>query len=90
MTSTAPTLSIPHQGGRPATGLFDLVPYITRWSTERTSTVRVVQRRGGIAYPHERPGDRDKYGVLWSRVINQPGHGRPLFGQVHARRQRKA
>jgi hypothetical protein len=66
------------------------VPYITKWSTERTSTARVVQRRRGIGYAQERPGDRDRYGVLWTRVTSRPGEGRPEFGSVHARRQRRA
>jgi hypothetical protein len=74
----------------PPQALADLVPYITRWSEERTCKVPVVQRHGGIAYPHERPGDRDKHGVLWSRVTSQPGRGRPQLGQMHSRRQRKA
>jgi hypothetical protein len=50
----------------------------------------VVQRRRGIGYADERPGDRDSRGVLWTRVASRPGQGRPEFGQVHARRQRRA
>jgi hypothetical protein len=72
-------------GGAPIT-----VPYITQWSGEQTSRVSVVQRRRGIAYSDERPGDRDEHGVLWIRESSQPGQGRPLFGKIHSRRQRKA
>jgi hypothetical protein len=68
----------------------DAVPYITLWSTERTAKARVVHRHGGIAYVQERPGDRDRHGVLWTRVTSRPGEGRPEFGKVHARRQRRA
>jgi hypothetical protein len=66
------------------------VPYITLWSGEDFTPVRVVQRRRGIAYADERPGDRDEHGVLWARVSSRPGQGRPLFGKLHARRQLKA
>jgi hypothetical protein len=72
---------------RPA--LADLVPFITKWSEEHTTKAPVIQRHGGIAYPCERPGDRDRHGVLWVRTTSNPGQGRPLFGQVHARRQRQ-
>jgi hypothetical protein len=66
------------------------VPYITQWSHEQTSDVPVLYRRRGIAYPDERPRDRDDHGVLWTRVSSKPGQGRPQFGKVHARRQRRA
>jgi hypothetical protein len=46
--------------------------------------------RRGIAYADERSFDRDAAGVLWTRVLTQPGRGRPEFGAVHALRQRIA
>jgi hypothetical protein len=70
--------------------LAEVVPYITRWNSEHITKASVVQRSGGIAYADERPGDRDRYGVLWARVTSSPGQGRPQFGKVHARRQRHA
>jgi hypothetical protein len=72
------------------TALPELVPFITLWSGERRPRVPVVVRHGGIAYPRERPGDRDRFGVLWQRMVSCPGQGRPNFGAVHARRQRTA
>ena len=80
-----PVLTTAPNGGAPL-----LVPYITQWSEEQQSTAPVVQRRRGIAYRDERPGDRDDHGVLWLRVPSQPGRGRPQFGKIHARRQRRA
>lgn len=80
-------------GDGPAPGLQaagDRVPYIARWSAEQGPAGRVVQRRRGIGYADERPWDRDERGVLWTRVPSRPGQGRPEFGQVHARRQRRA
>jgi hypothetical protein len=68
------------------------VPFVTLWSGERAAAPRVVWRRRGrrIGYADERSSDRDEHGVLWSRVTSQPGRGRPLFGQIHSRRQRIA
>jgi hypothetical protein len=66
------------------------VPYITRWSAERDLNMPVVQGRRRIAYADERPSDRDDHDVLWTRVSSLPGQGRPEWGSVHARRQRKA
>lgn len=68
----------------------DRVPYITKWSAEQGSGMRVIRRRRGIGYADERPRDRDERGVLWTRVPSLPGQGRPEFGRVHARRQRRA
>jgi hypothetical protein len=79
------TVAAAGAGGAPVT-----VPYITQWSAEDFSPVWLVQRRRGIAYADERPGDRDKHGVLWARVSSLPGQGRPPYGKLHARRQRKA
>ena len=66
------------------------VPFITRWSSERAFPVRVVERYGRLAYTDERSIDRDSAGVLWRRVPSTPGKGKPLFGAVHAIRQRAA
>jgi hypothetical protein len=47
--------------GRP-----DVVPYIAKWSGEKTGPGKIVQRkkREGIAYEKERSFDRDEHGVL--------------------------
>jgi hypothetical protein len=45
---------------------------------------------GGIAYLDEISADRDRDGVLWQRKPSRPGGGKPLFGQVHTLRQRRA
>ena len=79
------TAAVAHPDGTPVT-----VPYITQWSAEQMSSMPVVPTRRGIAYPNERPGDRDTHGVLWTRVGSLPGQGRPEYGKVHARRQRRA
>ncbi|MER6911190.1 hypothetical protein ABT354_05910 [Streptomyces sp. NPDC000594] len=66
------------------------VPYITQWSGESPSKVRVVVRRGRLAYADERSYDRDPRGVLWRRIPSMPGKGKPDFGAVHSLRQRLA
>ncbi|GLW90288.1 hypothetical protein [Actinokineospora globicatena] len=68
------------------------VPYITKWSTEQTPLSKVARHRSGrgIAYVDETIGDRDSQGVLWARANSAPRVGRPLFGQVHPLRQRRA
>ncbi|RKN10173.1 hypothetical protein [Streptomyces radicis] len=66
------------------------VPYITQWSGERPADVRVIERRGRLAYADERSYDRDTGGVLWRRIPSTPGKGKPEFGAVHALRQRVA
>jgi hypothetical protein len=66
------------------------VPYITQWSAEHVLRAPVMQKRTGIGYADERPSDRDSHGVLWTRVSSLLGQGRPEFGRVHARRQRRA
>ncbi|MFI2210506.1 hypothetical protein [Streptomyces sp. NPDC020141] len=66
------------------------VPYITRWTGESPSKVRVVVRGGRLAYADERTYDRDPRGVLWRRIPSTPGKGQPDFGAVHALRQRLA
>ena len=73
-------------------GLATIVaPYITSWSDEVDPLCTVVAAPGGgIAYADESMIDRDSQGVLWRRASMRPGHGRPLFGKVHALRQRRA
>ncbi|MGQ0841769.1 hypothetical protein [Actinokineospora sp.] len=44
----------------------------------------------GIAYADETIGDRDRNGVLWTRMPSHPGHGTPEFGKVNSLRQRHA
>jgi hypothetical protein len=63
------------------------VPYIARWEAETLPdpVVRLDDRGIGIA-GHK----RDKNGVLWRPALSRPGQGRPLHGQVHGPRQRKA
>jgi hypothetical protein len=61
------------------------------WTDEPTALTTVVQRgRWGIGYSDELPTDRDRDGVLWTRVVSRPGHGRPLYAQLHPIRQRRA
>ena len=67
-----------------------LVPYITSWSAEKSLPAKVIELRGRIGYADEAFGERDEHGVLWSRVPLLPGQGRPLFGKIHALRQRRA
>lgn len=68
------------------------VPFVVRWSGERSAAMPVVLRPDGrgIRYADERAYDRDGQGVLWWRLPSQPGRGRPVFGQVHSLRQRLA
>lgn len=66
------------------------VPYITQWSSEEPAPVRPVQRHGRLAFADERRMDRDSAGVLWRRIPSTPGRGKPVFGAVHAIRQRTA
>ncbi|RLK58690.1 hypothetical protein [Actinokineospora cianjurensis] len=69
-----------------------VVPHVTKWSTEHTPLSKVTRHRSGrgIAYVDETIGDRDSQGVLWARANLAPQVGRPLFGQVHPLRQRRA
>jgi hypothetical protein len=76
-------------GERPA-ALAEVVPYITRWSAEHGPSEPVTIRDGRLAYEHERPWDRDRFGVLWMRAPLRRGKGRPEFGTLHPRRQRAA
>lgn len=66
------------------------VPYIALWSGERTpAPTMVASPFGGIAYPDETPGDRDSFGVLWTRVRSSRGKGAPVYDKQHALRQRE-
>lgn len=75
---------------RPGLGRF-VAPYITAWSEEVGSQNELVEVPGrGIAFADESVADRDSRGVLWFRMPFLPGVGRPVFGQVHPLRQRRA
>jgi hypothetical protein len=66
------------------------VPYAAAWSAE-TAAVRSLTVRpdgSGLAYRNETPADRDRHGVLWARLRQAPGVGRPNFRALHSVRQR--
>jgi hypothetical protein len=68
-----------------------IAPYIVLWSDEEDQPVPLVEREGiGLGYADELGTDRDKQGVLWLRTTSRPGSGRPVFGEVHSLRQRRA
>jgi hypothetical protein len=68
-----------------------VVPYITAWSDEQDLLTSITRCAGlGIRFADETFLDRDSNGVLWTRVPSRPGHGRPVFRQVHSLRQRRA
>jgi hypothetical protein len=67
-----------------------VVPFVTPWSTEEVLPATVIGSPSGIRYTDETLSDRDQHGVLWRRMPSRPGQGRPLFGQMHSLRQRKA
>ncbi len=68
------------------------IPYAARWSGEAADLGMLAPRPDGrgICYRDERRTDRDDNGVLWCRLDDAPGRGRPNFGQMHPRRQREA
>lgn len=70
--------------------LHEKVPFIAAWSSETFASPRLVWHGQSIAYTNERPRDRDAFGVLWRRVTNTPGLGKPEYGKVHHGRQRRA
>lgn len=70
--------------------LTDRVPFIASWSGETAAQPEVTMRRGRLAYLNERPWDRDSNGILWRRMPNLPGKGKPQYGKVHFLRQRQA
>ncbi|WP_019631979.1 hypothetical protein [Actinomadura atramentaria] len=73
-----------------ATARQGLVPYIASWSSERFLPCELVVRGGRLGYADETALDRDRHGVLWTRMSVSPGRGRPDFGRVHLLRQRRA
>ena len=76
------SLTVVHRG---------VVPYIATWSEERELSARIIERpHGGIGFTDEVAADRDRDGILWTRMSAQPGCGRPLFAVVHSLRQRRA
>nr|WP_198152012.1 hypothetical protein [Kibdelosporangium sp. MJ126-NF4]CEL22835.1 conserved hypothetical protein [Kibdelosporangium sp. MJ126-NF4]CTQ89975.1 conserved hypothetical protein [Kibdelosporangium sp. MJ126-NF4] len=78
-------------GRRPGASPSVVVPYITAWSTEQDLSGEVICRPGGgIGYADETVMDRDTRGVLWVRAVSRPGSARPVFGDVHSLRQRRA
>ena len=65
------------------------VPYAAAW-TEEAVKVRGLTYRpggGGLCYRDETPADRDRHGVLWTRVNSAPGEGKPDYRAMHAHRQ---
>jgi len=83
--SSSPTTRINHSALTPHT------PYITQWSGEHELPSQLIEHPGyGIAYLDENLADRDARGILWFRTPSRPGHGQPLFKEVHPLRQRRA
>lgn len=67
------------------------VPYIASWSGEIVpSPVVVDSPLGGIGYSDETLLDRDRFGVLWARVLSRRGDGEPLYAKQNSLRQRKS
>jgi hypothetical protein len=67
------------------------VPYVATWTGEQALTTGIIGLGGqGIGYADETSVDRDRDGVLWIRMSLRPGHGRPLYNQMHPLRQRRA
>lgn len=69
-----------------------IAPYVTAWSAEQDVPRSLVIRPDGlgVGYADELSCDRDKHGVLWLRVEDRHGEGKPVFGQVHPARQWRA
>lgn len=85
------------QGGSPTRynprllGGGSMVPYIGSWTGEELCATRVVYRSGGgIGFADETVLDRDRWGVLWTRMTGRIGVGKPLFTKLHPVRQRRA
>ncbi|HEX5404927.1 MAG TPA: hypothetical protein VFX16_21775 [Pseudonocardiaceae bacterium] len=75
----------------PVVGRGGVVPYVATWTSEQALTAGIIGRgRQGIGYVDETSVDRDRDGVLWIRMSLRPGHGRPLYNQMHPLRQRRA
>lgn len=69
------------------------VPHAAAWSAEAPTLGSALTVRGdgaGLAYRDETPLDRDRHGVLWARLTEAPGVGRPNFRSLHSYRQRRA
>jgi hypothetical protein len=66
------------------------VPFAVAWSGEATSVAGLCVRRGRLAYEDEVAQDRDRHGILWARVPDRPGAGRPDYRAMHTVRQRAA
>ncbi|MFW6695860.1 hypothetical protein [Streptomyces sp. MAR4 CNX-425] len=69
------------------------VPYAAAWSGEVPAVGAALTIRedgSGLAYRDERALDRDRHGVLWARLTEAPGVGRPVFRSLHSHRQRRA
>ncbi|RKN45747.1 hypothetical protein [Streptomyces hoynatensis] len=67
------------------------VPYAAPWSGEEVQTGSGLVLRpdgNGIGYRDETPADRDRHGVLWARMTDSPGSGRPNYRTMHIQRQR--
>jgi hypothetical protein len=67
------------------------VPYVTpRTGEDLVPRSWFTARPGGlgVAYRHERPDDRDKYGVLWWRTAPPDTRARAQFRLVNPYRQR--
>ncbi|MGZ3144449.1 hypothetical protein ACVDFE_21145 [Lentzea chajnantorensis] len=69
-----------------------VAPHVTSWSAEQNLQCSVVVRpdRHGVGHVNELPGDRDEHGVLWMKVAERHGAGKPDFARVHPARQRRA
>jgi len=69
-----------------------VAPYVTARSVEQDLQCSLVVRPGGlgVGYANELPDDRDDRGVLWRKVAERHGEGRPEFARVHPARQRRA
>lgn len=69
-----------------------VVPYIAARSDEvgGAESELTVRRDGrGLCYRQEEADDRDVCGALYGRVSISDGSGRPVFRDVHPRRQRE-
>lgn len=67
------------------------VPWVALWSHEVVDPAdhRLgFDDQGRVRYLDERPHDRDALGVPWVRTGIARGKGTPMFGQIHALRQR--
>jgi hypothetical protein len=69
------------------------VPYVASWSAETVTVGQILTVRpdgSGLCYQSEEAGDRDRQGVLWTRMTYAPGAGKPDFSSMHPARQREA